>query len=75
MSWPLRTSDVSAASDAAPRRAVNAQVPHAFTGRPWAFVVPLAAILLLTGYRPPAKTKGGRDRRSRSLATGERRLR
>ncbi|WP_205719144.1 low temperature requirement protein A [Actinomadura geliboluensis] len=37
---------------------MNAQNPHAFTGRPWAFVVPLAAILLLTGDRPPAKTKG-----------------
>ncbi|SEF17580.1 low temperature requirement protein A [Streptomyces sp. Ag109_O5-10] len=26
---------------------MNAQIPHAFAGRPWAFVVPLAAILLL----------------------------
>ncbi|WP_216651137.1 low temperature requirement protein A [Actinomadura litoris] len=28
---------------------MNAQIPHAFAGRPWAFVVPLVAILLLTG--------------------------
>ncbi|MFB6892408.1 low temperature requirement protein A [Kitasatospora sp. NPDC056327] len=27
---------------------MNAQIPHAFAGRPWAFVVPLVAILLLT---------------------------
>ncbi|MFD0071610.1 low temperature requirement protein A [Streptomyces sp. NPDC127166] len=27
---------------------MNAQIPHAFADRPWAFVVPLVAILLLT---------------------------
>ncbi|MFF2950485.1 low temperature requirement protein A [Kitasatospora sp. NPDC057965] len=27
---------------------MNAQVPHAFAGRPWAFAVPLVAILFLT---------------------------
>ncbi|MFF4418318.1 low temperature requirement protein A [Streptosporangium sp. NPDC001559] len=28
---------------------MNAQIPHAFAARPWAFTVPLVAILLLTG--------------------------
>lgn len=27
---------------------MNAQIPHAFADRPWAFAVPLVAILLLT---------------------------
>ncbi|MFC5184913.1 low temperature requirement protein A [Actinomadura harenae] len=35
---------------------MNAQIPHAFADRPWAFATPLVAILLLTGLTAAAST-------------------
>ncbi|MEV4252410.1 low temperature requirement protein A [Spirillospora sp. NPDC049652] len=49
---------------------MNAQIPHAFGTRPWAFVTPLAAILLLTGVTAAmaAPTPVLRDHYRRVLA-------